>query len=551
MKIKRALLSVSNKESLLGFAQGLADLGVELIATGGTARALREAGLAVRSIEAVTGFPEILDGRVKTLHPAVHGGILARRDQAHLAELEAQGIVPIDLVAVNLYPFAETVAQPGTTLTEAVEQIDIGGVAMLRAAAKNFAHVAVVSDPTDYATILAELREQGDLAIATRQHLALNAFRHTASYDAAISRYLAARFEEAAASYICIDEAAASCICIDEAAASCICIDEAAFPATLHLNLTKLADLRYGENPHQQAALYSLGSPPSFPPPVGGEEGGGGPLGGHLLQGKSLSYNNILDLDAAWRVVSDFAAPTLAIIKHSNPCGAASDPNLADAFRAALASDPISAFGSIIAANRPFDGEVALALGDLFVEAIAAPAFTPEARQTLSSHPNCRLLEMSGTEDLAWEMRGVRGGLLIQEEDSISEDEADWKVVTERKPTAEELEALRFAWKVAKYVKSNAILLAQGLATVGVGAGQMSRVDAVRLAIAKASERAQGAVLASDAFFPFPDGVEEAARAGVTAIVQPGGSKGDAAVIDAADAHGLAMLFTGVRHFRH
>ncbi|MFQ5813756.1 MAG: bifunctional phosphoribosylaminoimidazolecarboxamide formyltransferase/IMP cyclohydrolase [Anaerolineae bacterium] len=512
MKIKRALLSVSNKEGLAEFGRGLAELGVELIATGGTARALREAGLAVRPIEDVTGFPEILGGRVKTLHPAVHGGILARRDESHLAELKAQGIAPIDLVAVNLYPFAETVAKPGTTLAEAIEQIDIGGVALLRAAAKNFAHVTAVSDPADYATVLAELREQGDLSIATRRRLALKAFRHTASYDAAISRYLTTRFAGET------------------------------FPATLHLGLTKLADLRYGENPHQQAALYSLGAIES-------------PLGGNLLQGKALSYNNILDLDAAWRIASDFATPTLAIIKHGNPCGVASDTNLADAFRAALASDPVSAFGSIIAANRLFDGEVALALGDLFVEAVAAPAFTAEARQALASRPNCRLLEMSGAEEQgrrgAWEMRGVRSGVLVQEKDAIAEDESGWEVVTERKPTAEELEALRFAWKVVKHVKSNAILLAQGLATVGVGAGQMSRVDAVRLAIAKAGERAQGAVLASDAFFPFPDGVEEAARGGVTAVVQPGGSRGDASVIEAADAHSLAMLFTGVRHFRH
>jgi len=518
MKIKRALLSVSNKQGLVEFARGLAELDADLIATGGTARALRDAGLAVCPIEAVTGFPEILDGRVKTLHPAVHGGILACRTASHLAELEAQGIAPIDLVAVNLYPFSATVAKPGTMLAEAIERIDIGGVALLRAAAKNFAYVAVVSDPADYATVLTELRKQGNLSIATRQHLALKAFYHTASYDAAISRYLTTRFEEAAASYICIDEAA--------------------FPATLHLNLTKLVDLRYGENPHQQAALYDLGQ-------------AGSPLGGNLLQGKALSYNNILDLDAAWRIASDFAAPTLAIIKHSNPCGVASNPNLANAFRAALASDPVSAFGSIIAANRPFDGEVALALGDLFVEAIAAPAFTAEARQALANRPNCRLLEMSGTGDSAWEMRGVQGGMLVQDRDAVAEDDADWKVVTERKPTTEEMEALRFAWKVVKHVKSNAILLAQRLATVGVGAGQMSRVDAVRLAVAKADGRTQGTVLASDAFFPFPDGVEEAARAGVEAIVQPGGSRGDAAVIEAADAHGLAMLFTGVRHFRH
>ncbi len=528
MEIKRALLSVSNKEGLVEFARELAELGVELIATGGTARALGEAGLAVRPIEDVTGFPEILDGRVKTLHPAVHGGILARRDQAHLAELQAQGIAPIDLVAVNLYPFEAVAARPTTTLDDALEQIDIGGVALLRAAAKNFAHVAVVSDPADYATVLAELREQGDLSMATRQRLALRAFRHTASYDAAISRYLSTRFEEAV------------------------------FPATLHLNLTKLADLRYGENPHQQAALYSLGAT-------------GSPLGGNLLQGKALSYNNILDLDAAWRIVSDFATSTLAIIKHGNPCGVASGTNLADAFRAALASDPVSAFGSIIAANRSFDGEVALALGDLFVEAIAAPAFTSEALEVLAERPNCRLLEMSeareqgsrspeqsegtGAEEQgsrrAWEMRSVQGGLLVQEEDTIAEDDSAWKVVTERKPTAEEIEALDFAWKVVKHVKSNAIVLVQRTATVGVGAGQMSRLDAVRLAVAKAGERARGAVLASDAFFPFPDGVEEAARAGVTAIVQPGGSLGDPSVIEAANACDLAMLFTGMRHFRH
>lgn len=518
MKIKRALLSVSNRQGLVEFAHGLAELGVELIATGGTARALQEAGLAVRPLEDVTGFPEILDGRVKTLHPAVHGGILARRDPAHLAELEAHRITPIDLVAVNLYPFAETVAQPGTTLAEAIEQIDIGGVALLRAAAKNFAYVAVVSDPADYATVLAELREQGDLPLIMRQRLALKAFRHTASYDAAISNYLAS------------------------------CFEVATFPATLHLSLTKLADLRYGENPHQQAALYSLGVPPFLSP----NSGRASPLGGNLLQGKALSYNNILDLDAAWRVVSDFTAPTLAIIKHGNPCGVASDSNLAEAFRAALASDPVSAFGGIIAVNRPFDGELALALGDLFVEAIAAPTFTAAAREVLAQRPNCRLLEMSeqGSWE-AWEMRSVRGGLLVQEEDAAVEHEVNWRVVTEREPTAEEWDALRFAWKVVKHVKSNAIVLARGSATVGVGAGQMSRVDAVRLAVAKAGERAHGAVLASDAFFPFPDGVEEAARAGVTAIVQPGGSVGDAGVIEAANAHGLAMLFTGVRHFRH
>ena len=512
--MRRALLSVSDKQDIVEFARGLEELGFEIVSTGGTARVLREAGVAVRSVEEVTGFPEILSGRVKTLHPAIHGAILAHRDESHLAELEAHGIAPIELVVVNLYPFVETIARPETTFDEAIEQIDIGGVALLRAAAKNFAHVAVVTDPADYPTVLDELRSQGEVSLETRRRLALKAFRCTASYDMAIGRYLSSLFE-----------------------------GEEPFPSRLQLDLVKLEELRYGENPHQRAAFYTS---------AGDAEG---PLGGTLLQGKALSYNNLLDLDAAWRLVENFDAPTVAVIKHGNPCGVASDTNLADAFRAALASDPISAFGSVIAANRPFDGAVASALGDLFVEAIAAPAFTVEAQEVLAERPNCRLLEMSRAGEQgsmgAWEIRSVRGGLLVQERDTVVEDEADWKVVTERRPTQEELKALRFAWRVVKHVKSNAIVLARGTATVGIGAGQMSRVDAVRLAVVKAGERARGAVLASDAFFPFPDGVEEAARAGVTAVVHPGGSRRDAEVIEAANAYGLAMLFTGVRHFRH
>ncbi|HIC93549.1 MAG TPA: bifunctional phosphoribosylaminoimidazolecarboxamide formyltransferase/IMP cyclohydrolase [Anaerolineae bacterium] len=512
--MRRALLSVSDKQDIVEFARGLEELGFEIVSTGGTARVLREAGVAVRSVEEVTGFPEILSGRVKTLHPAIHGAILAHRDESHLAELEAHGIAPIELVVVNLYPFVETIARPETTFDEAIEQIDIGGVALLRAAAKNFAHVAVVTDPADYPTVLDELRSQGEVSLETRRRLALKAFRCTASYDMAIGRYLSSLFE-----------------------------GEEPFPSRLQLDLVKLEELRYGENPHQRAAFYTS---------AGDAEG---PLGGTLLQGKALSYNNLLDLDAAWRLVENFDAPTVAVIKHGNPCGVASDTNLADAFRAALASDPISAFGSVIAANRPFDRAVASALGDLFVEAIAAPAFTVEAQEVLAERPNCRLLEMSGAGEQgsmgAWEIRSVRGGLLVQERDTVVEDEADWKVVTERRPTQEELKALRFAWRVVKHVKSNAIVLARGTATVGIGAGQMSRVDAVRLAVVKAGERARGAVLASDAFFPFPDGVEEAARAGVTAVVHPGGSRRDAEVIEAANAYGLAMLFTGVRHFRH
>jgi len=520
MPIRRALLSVSDKTGLVEFAQGLADLGVELVSTGGTARALREAGLAVQAVEEVTGFPEILDGRVKTLHPAIHGGILARREPTHLAELAAHGIASIDLVAVNLYPFAQTIARPDVTLAEAVEQIDIGGVALLRAAAKNFAAVTVLCDPADYPLVLAELRQRGNVSLPTRQRLALKAFRHTAGYDAAIANYLTSQFEA----------------------------DEP-FPAELLLRLWRVQNLRYGENPHQQAALYGLAPEAT-------------PLGGRLLQGKPLSYNNLLDLDAAWRAVSDFSAPTVVIVKHNNPCGVASADTLAEAFPQALASDPVSAFGSVIAVNRPFDEATAQALGELFVEAIAAPGFTADARALLARRARCRLLEIDLSEErgerrdlpplpsplspLRWELRSVRQGVLLQEPDVLGEEE--WRVVSGRQPTAEERESLEFAWRVVRHVRSNAIVLARGKATVGVGAGQMSRVDAVRLAVIKAGERAAGAVLASDAFFPFPDGVEEA---GVTAIVQPGGSVRDDQVIAAADAAGMAMLFTGRRHFRH
>ncbi len=510
--MKRALLSVSDKTGLVDFARGLAHLGVELVSTGGTARALRAAGLTVRAVEEVTGFPEILDGRVKTLHPAIHGGILARREPAHLDQLGALSISPIDLVAVNLYPFGQTVARPGVTLAEAVEQIDIGGAALLRAAAKNFAAVTVLCDPADYPQVLAELRHRGEVSLATRQRLALKAFRHTAGYDAAIADYLAGQFET----------------------------DEP-FPSELLLRLWRVQTLRYGENPHQQAALYGLAPD-------------GTPLGGQLLQGKPLSYNNILDLDAAWRAVGDFSAPTVVIVKHNNPCGVASAQSLAEAFPLALAGDPVSAFGSVIAVNHLFDEATARALGDLFVEAIAAPGFTPAARDVLAARPNCRLLEIPTVgaglaPALTWELRGVQAGVLVQEPDAL--DEKEWRVVTTREPTAEEREGLEFAWRVVKHVKSNAIVLARGQATVGVGAGQMSRVDAVRLAVTKAGDRAAGSVLASDAFFPFPDGVEEAARAGVTAVAQPGGSVRDEQVVAAAEAAGLAMVFTGRRHFRH
>jgi len=514
--VQRALISVSDKTGLVDLARGLAEMGVELISTGGTARALREAGLAVRLVEEVTGFPEILNGRVKTLHPAIHGGILARREPAHLDELGRLGIAPLDMVVVNLYPFAQTVARSDVSLDEAVEQIDIGGVALLRAAAKNFAAVTVLCDPTDYPPVLDELRQRGEVSLATRQRLALKAFHHTAAYDAAIAEYLASQFEASPTPR------------------------EEPFPAVLNLRFWRVQTLRYGENPHQQAALYSR-TPDALP------------LGGRLLQGKPLSYNNLLDLDAAWRAVGDFPDPTAVIIKHNTPCGVASAEALAEAVLQALAGDPVSAFGGVIAVNRPFDGAAAEALGDLFVEAIAAPAFTPEARSILSRRSDCRLLEMvPETElppDLGWELRSVRQGILLQDPDALGD--LEWQVVSARPPTEAERESLAFAWRVVRHVRSNGIVLARGRATVGIGAGQMSRVDAVRMAVLKAGDRSRGAVLASDGFFPFPDGVEEAARAGVTAIVQPGGSVRDRQVIAAADAAGLAMLFTGRRHFRH
>ncbi len=504
MNIKRSLFSVYDKTGLAAFARPLAERGVELVASGGTARTLREAGLAVRAVSDVTGSPEILGGRVKTLHPAIHGGILSRRTPDDRAQLDGLGWGDIDLVVCNLYPFEKTAADPDASFEDIIEQIDIGGVALLRAAAKNLAHVTVVCDPADYASVLAEIEVQGQVSPETRRRLAVKAFAHTAVYDAAIWRYLAG--------------------------------DESLLPDQMTLSLRKLTDLRYGENPHQQAAMYVL-------------PGVTGPLGGELLQGKPLSYNNLLDLDAAWRAVVAFERPTLVIVKHLGPCGIASADTLVEAFPPALTGDPVSAFGSVIAANRTFDGPTARALGDLFVEAIAAPAFTVEAQEVLSKRKGCRLVTLGQAVSDKIEARSIRGGFILQERDQG--DQAEWETVTKRAPTEAEMAALRFAWQAVAHVKSNAILLARGEAAVGIGGGLPSRVDAVRLAVAKAGERAQGAVLASDAFFPFSDGVEIAAEAGVTAVVQPGGSVRDQQVIEAADRLGLAMCFTGMRHFRH
>ncbi|NLE76525.1 MAG: bifunctional phosphoribosylaminoimidazolecarboxamide formyltransferase/IMP cyclohydrolase [Chloroflexi bacterium] len=512
MNRKRALLSVADKSGLLELGQALADLGWELVASGGTARALRGAGLQVADVSDLTGFPEALGGRVKTLHPAIHAGILARPDPADLQELAQRGLAPIDMVVVNLYRFEETVAKPNVSLAEAIEEIDIGGVALLRAAAKNCARVAVLCEPAQYQSVVAELREQGALSEATRRRLAVEAFRTTALYDAAISTYLTGLGFGG---------------------------DEP-FPPKMALPAHRVQTLRYGENPHQSAAYYTF-------------RAGDGPMGGQVLGGKALSYNNLLDLDAAWRAAQTFHEPTVAIIKHTNPCGLARADTLTEAYRLALAGDPVSAYGSVVAANRPLDMDTAREMVKLFIEVLAAPAFDPGVEELFrGKRASCRLVAIpQEPASFPWEVRSVRAGLLVQDPDPVEDDPAEWKVVSQRQPTPAEREALAFAWKVAAHVKSNAIVLCSRDAVFGVGAGQMSRVDSVRLAASKAGKRAVGSVLGSDAFFPFADGITEAAKAGVTAVIEPGGSTRDADAIAEADKHGLALVFTGRRHFRH
>jgi phosphoribosylaminoimidazolecarboxamide formyltransferase/IMP cyclohydrolase len=502
-----ALLSVSDKTGLVDFAQALQPLGWEFVASGGTATVLKQVGLKVADVSAVTGSPEMLGGRVKTLHPIIHGGILAQPNAADQAELAQHNIQMIDMVVCNLYPFQQTIGTAGVTLAEAIEYIDIGGVTLLRAAAKNFARVTVICDPADYQAVVTELRQTGTISESRRTDLARKAFAHTAAYDAVITRYLSAQTGQA-------------------------------LPPTLNLALVKTQEMRYGENPHQAAALYA-------------EDEAVGPLGGTLLQGKALSYNNMLDLDAAWQAAQTFADPTVVIVKHLSPCGIAAASDLGTAFPEALASDAVSAFGGVIAVNREFDGVTATALGDLFVEAIAAPAFSSQAREILAPRQNCRLVEISQATVLSLELRTVAGGVLAQQRDFGDPAEASWQVVSERQPSAEELTALKFAWTACQHVKSNAIVFAVGTATIGIGGGLPSRVDAVKLAATKAGDKAKGAVMASDAFFPFPDGIEAAAAAGVKAVVQPGGSMRDEAVIAATNNLGLAMVFTGARHFRH
>jgi phosphoribosylaminoimidazolecarboxamide formyltransferase/IMP cyclohydrolase len=517
----RALISVEDKAGLEAFGQGLADLGWEIISTGGTAARLRGAGIAVMDVATVTGFAEMLDGRVKTLHPAIHGGILARRDlPEHLAQLEAADIVPIDMVVCNLYDFAGAVAQPDVQVAEAVEKIDIGGVTLLRAAAKNFDAVTVVSDPTDYPAVLDEVQEYGAVSLPHRRKLAGKAFAHTAHYDAQIALYFATLAGDL-------------------------------FPEHLTLPLERLQALRYGENPHQQAAFYRWAAPGALPRAT--------LAGAEVLHGKQLGYNNIMDLDAALNVVRDFATPAAVVIKHAAPAGIATADTLAAAFRQALAGDPISAYGGIIGLNRTVDEATAQAIRESHYDALIAPDFDPAALAVLARRKNLilvathQLIQPLKESDgfAALDVRRISGGLLVQTSNQLTIDEMQRQVVTERAPTEGEWADLLFAWQCVKHVKSNAIVLAKEGATVGLCGGQPNRVDAVRVAAMRAGERSRGAVLASDAFFPFADNIDEAVKAGVTAIIQPGGSVRDAEVIAAANAHGLAMVFTGFRHFRH
>ena len=521
--VQRALLSVTDKTGLEEFARALAGFGVELVSTGGTAKTLRDSGLNVRDISDLTGFPEMLDGRVKTLHPNVHGGLLYRRDDpAHVAAVAEHGILPIDMVVVNLYAFEKTAAKPGVTTAEMIENIDIGGPSMLRSAAKNFADVAVVTDTADYPRIIEELTANaGRLSLQTRWQLARAAFATTAAYDSAIATTL---------------ESLPNGPTTDAA--------EGGMPPVLRVSVSRKAALRYGENPHQAAALYADGS--AF-----------GIANADQLQGKELSYNNLVDLDACWALAAEFdpaASCAVTIIKHTNPCGVGLGATVAEAYQRALEADPVSAFGGVIAVNRTVDGPAAAEMAKLFVEAIVAPGFTPDALAALSAKKNLRVLQLRPAVTKRM-VKQISGGFLLQDEDHATITAAQLTCPTQRKPTADETAALLFAWKVCKHVKSNAIVYARlqhGFGqTVGVGAGQMSRVDAARFGAMKAALPLGGTVAASDAFFPFADGLEVVANAGATAVIQPGGSVRDEEVIAAADRMGIAMVFTGIRHFRH
>jgi phosphoribosylaminoimidazolecarboxamide formyltransferase / IMP cyclohydrolase len=523
MTVKRALLSVYRKDGIVELGRALADRGFEIVSTGGTAADLEKAKVPVLPVAKATGFPEILDGRVKTLHPALHAGILARRDvPEHQRALAEHGIPPVDVVVVNLYPFEDRVAK-GALFDDAVENIDVGGPSMLRAAAKNFRHVAVVVDPADYPQLVEQLDRPGGIDAPTRLYLAQKAFRHSARYEAAIAGYFA-QVEVKDGGYAVAES-------------------DDSFPYRLSLNYEKVQDLRYGENPHQRAAFYSdLGSTLYSV------------AAARKIQGKELSFNNIIDLDAAWRLVTELGEPACVIVKHTNPCGTGLGASPLEAYERAWACDPTSAFGGILAFNRRLDAASAAKIAGVFVEAVIAPGFEPDARPALAAKPNLRVMDMDTTgihKVTGYDLRRVMGGLLAQQWDLLRLERDKCEVMTKRKPTEDEWKALLLAWTVVKHVKSNAIVYANAVQTVGVGAGQMSRVDAARIAAQKAVLPLKGTVAASDAFFPFRDGLDEIARAGASAVIQPGGSIKDDEVIDAADEHGLAMVFTGVRHFRH
>jgi len=507
-QVRRALLAVYDKQGVVELARSLADLGVSLVSSGGTASTLADAGVAVTPVERVTGSPEMLGGRVKTLHPAIHGGILAdRRDPGHVDQLAQHGIEAFDLVVVNLYPFRETVAS-GADADAVIEKIDIGGPAMVRAAAKNFESVGVVVDPARYGPLIDELRREGGLTRQTRRALSAEAFAHTAAYDAAVASWFAGG-------------------------------DGEDMPSFVGLAFEKMTDLRYGENPHQRGALYR-------------EAAGAGPLGGaRVLQGKDMSFNNWLDAYAAHELAAAMPPGSAVIVKHNNPCGAAARESLADSYRAAFACDEVSAFGGIVAFHGEADADAAAAMRDVFTEVVIAPSYSAAAAEAFAERPNLRVVEAPPPDGAGLDVRPLPGGALVQDRDVVSETRADWKVVSSREPTTREWADLELAWTIAWRVKSNTIALVRDRATVGVGAGQMSRVDASWIACRKAGERARGAVVASDAFFPFPDALEVAADAGCTAVIHPGGSKGDEAVLAAAEERGMAVVLTGARHFRH
>ncbi len=529
-RLKRALLAVADKSGLVGFARGLLDLDIEILATGGTAGRLRDAGIKVVEIADYTGSPEILDGRVKTLHPKVHGGLLARRDlETHLDELHVHGIGLIDIVAVNLYPFKETIEKPGVSLEEALENIDIGGPTMIRAAAKNFGGVIVITDPADYGGVLEDLAEKGDVESPSRRQLALKAFRHTAYYDSLIAAYLESLSRHG----------------MDGTDAA---VD---FPETLVLGYERLQQLRYGENPHQEGAFYAE--------PMAGSAT---IAGARQLWGKEMSFCNVNDAAAALAAVQEFRAPAAVAVKHANPCGVGVGATLAEAYKRAWEGDPVSIFGGIIAVNRPLDVATAEMIAEIFVDIVVAPSYQEGALKILKDKKGLRILEVgdwiqdpqastSGRLLAPYDLKRVPGGLLLQEADLIALDRDSWQVVTEKAPTTAELDDLEFAWRVVRHVKSNAIILARNSGTIGIGAGQLNRIVAARIAIEQAGDKARGAVLASDAFMPFPDVVNAAAAAGISCVIQPGGSIRDDKSIAAANEHGIAMVFTGRRHFRH